>query len=75
MKKIKPAILILAFLIILFLIESQTKILRRSIDNILYDNYNHYIPCSELPTEAYVNEILSSHQDAISAILDITLET
>ena len=72
MKKIKkffiPIFILLALLIF---IESQTKGIHRLLDNILYDNQNHYLPCSKLPSEAHVNEIITAHQDTLDAILAV----
>ena len=52
----------------LFVLEAQTKVLRHTIDNIVYDNKNHYLPCEKLPTEAEVRKIVQEHQDVIQAI-------
>ena len=71
MKKIKPIIIFLVLLLIFVIIESQTKIIRRLYDNILYDNQNHYLPCSKLPDEAFVNDVLAVHQDIIQEILEV----
>jgi len=49
-------------------IESQTRIIRRSYDNLVLDNRNHYLPCEKLPTEAEVRAILQQHQDIVQAI-------
>ena len=42
--------------------------MRRAIDNFIYDNKNHYLPCEKLPSEAEVRKIVQEHQDVISAI-------
>lgn len=52
---------------ILFL-ESQTKIMRRWVDNILYDNRYHYLSCEQLPSISTVERILQKHQDTIRQI-------
>lgn len=70
MKKFKLVIIFLAFLIIIVFIESQTRILHRLYDN-FYDNENHYLPCSELPTEEFVKQVLTAHKDTVEAILDV----
>jgi hypothetical protein len=49
-------------------IESQTRIIRRSYDNLVLDNRNHYVPCEKLPTEAEARAILQQHQDIVQAI-------
>jgi len=52
----------------LFVLEAQTKVLRHTIDNFVYDNKNHYLPCDKLPTEAEVNRVIQEHQDIVEAI-------
>ena len=52
----------------LVLIEAQTKVLRRTVDDLVYDNKNHYLPCEKLPTESEVRRIVQEHQDVVEAI-------
>ncbi len=52
----------------LVVVETQLKFLRHAIDNFVYDNKNHYLPCEKLPTEAEVRKIIQEHQDVIQAI-------
>lgn len=52
----------------LVLIEAQTKVLRRTMDDLVYDNKNHYLPCEKLPTETEVRKIVQEHQDVVQAI-------
>ena len=52
----------------LIVVEAQTKVLRRMIDDLVYDNKNHYLPCEKLPTEAEVRKIVQEHQDVVQAI-------
>ena len=52
----------------LFVLEAQTKVLRHTIDNYVYDNKNHYLPCDKLPTEAEVNRVVQEHQNIVEAI-------
>jgi hypothetical protein len=70
-KKYKFVLILFLFLIVIILIESQTKVFHRIYDNILYDNQNHFLPCSKLPTEEYVYKVISAHQDAMDAILAV----
>jgi hypothetical protein len=64
----RSTIIFLALVIILCLgaiaIEAQTMI-RRTIDDVLYDNRNHYLPCEQLPTELEVRKVVAEHQDVI----------
>jgi hypothetical protein len=49
-------------------VEGQTKIIRRALDDLIYDNKNHYLPCDQLPTEAEVNQVVQEHQNIVEAI-------
>jgi hypothetical protein len=49
-------------------VEGQTKIIRRALDELIYDSRNHYLPCDKLPTEAEVNRVVQKHQNRIEAI-------
>ena len=49
-------------------VELQTKIIRRALDDLVYDNKNHYLPCDKLPTEAEVNQVVQEHQNIVEAI-------
>jgi hypothetical protein len=71
LKKYKFVLALLGCLIVIFIVESQTKVLHRFYDNILYDNQSHYLPCSKLPTEEFVYKVISAHQDAMDAILAV----
>ena len=64
-------ILILAIVVAcgcIFVIEAQTKIVRRAYDNFILDNENHYLPCEKLPTETEVSKVIQEHQDMIRTI-------
>jgi len=67
----KSVILIIAIVVAcgcIFVIEAQTKIVRRAYDNFILDNENHYLPCEKLPTETEVSKVIQEHQDMIRAI-------
>lgn len=65
-------IIFLALVILLCLgavvIEARTKIIRRTIDNVVYDNRNHYLTCEQLPVEIEVRKVVAEHQDVIQQI-------
>ncbi len=52
----------------ILLVEAQTKIARRLIDNVLYDNRYHYLPCEQLPSVSKVESIIQERQDVIRQI-------
>lgn len=49
-------------------VEAHTKIIRRALDDLIYDNKNHYLPCDKLPTEVEVNRVVQEHQNIVEAI-------
>jgi hypothetical protein len=51
-----------------FVFESQTRAVRRVIDDVVYDNRDHYLPCEKLPTEPVVREVVAEHQATIRQI-------
>lgn len=42
--------------------------IHHTVDNLLYDNYKHYLPCEQLPTRQEVNRVLEEHADAVAQI-------
>jgi len=51
-----------------YLLEAQAKPLRRTIDDLVYDNRNHYLPCEKLPAESEVRKVVEAHADVIRQI-------
>lgn len=49
-------------------VEAQTKLIRRWMDNVLYDNWKHYLPCSQLPPVSEVEKTVQEHWDVIQQI-------
>jgi hypothetical protein len=64
---IAVVVLIVACGGILFL-EAQTKMMRRWIDDVIYDNRNHYLPCEQLPSVSEVEMVLDEHHDVVQQI-------
>ena len=71
----RPITFVLAIALILcmgiWILESQTKILRKTYDEVVLDNRNHYLPCKELPSESNVRQVMEAHQDMIEKIEQI----
>jgi len=59
---------LLLFCLATIAIETRTKIIRRFYDNSIMDNWNHYLPCEEFPSETEVRSIVQQHQDMILKI-------
>jgi len=55
----------------IWILEVQTKFLRRTYDEIVLDNRNPYLSCAQLPTEAEVSQVMEEHRDAIKMINQI----
>ena len=46
----------------------RLKIVSRGIDDVLYDNRRHYLPCEQLPPLAEVEQTLAAHQEVVRQI-------
>jgi hypothetical protein len=55
----------------IWILDVQTNFLRRSYDEIVLDNRNHYLSCAQLPTEAEVHQVMEEHQETINQIEQI----
>lgn len=75
----KPSVRFISFTLALGLIlcagiwilEAQTKFLRRTYDEIVLDDRNHYLTCDQLPPEAEVRQVMDEHRDVIKKIEQI----
>jgi len=55
-------------------VEPYTKWYHRLADILIYNNHNHYLPCSALPELNEVEEIVSQHQDVVEQIENLSSE-
>ena len=70
-KKAPFIVLIIAVIVICLgvtIAEIQMNFIQRLMDNVLYDNRNHYLSCEQLPTVAAVMQVVEEHQDLIQEI-------
>ncbi len=68
MKKIMLVLVCLVLLLGAAYLEGQLHLLRHWLDDVLYDNWNHYLPCGQQhPVEA-VEEALQTHADTVNLI-------
>ena len=67
------AILAIALVLCLgiWILEAQTKFLRKIYDEVILDNRNHYLSCEQLPSESEVRQVIEAHQDVIERIEQI----
>ena len=66
--KLSLVVLVLVLCAGILILESQTKFLRKTYDEVVLDNRNHYLSCEQLPTEAEVRRVIEVHQDVIEKI-------
>lgn len=55
----------------IWILEAQTKFFRKTYDEIILDNRNHYLTCDQLPSEAEARRVMEAHQDVIERIKQI----
>jgi len=55
----------------LWIVELQTKFLRKTYDEVVLDNRNHYLTCEQLPSGSEVRRVMEAHQDVIEKIKQI----
>ena len=70
-KKAPFIVLIIAVIVICLgvtIAEIQMNFIQRLMDNVLYDNRNHYLSCEQLPTVSKVMQVVEEHQDLIQEI-------
>ena len=60
--------LLLVVCVGILFIETKTKVVRRLVDDVIYDNRNHYLPCEQLPPVSEVERVVQEHQDVIQQI-------
>ena len=62
-----------SLLITTALIEYQTHFIERLVDDKLYDNVLHHLPCEKLFTAEEVKSVLEKHKDTIRQIEQVDL--
>ena len=64
------AVLVLTLILCMgiWILEAQTKFLRKIYDEVIMDNRNHYLACDQLPSEAEVRQVMEMHQEVIKKI-------
>ena len=74
-KSLLIAAVIFTALVALVVAEKQTGVIRRAVFNrdFFGGEYNHFLPCSKLPTEAEVQRVLREHRDVIGKIEQIRM--
>jgi len=47
---------------------------QRVVDDVLYDNYDHYLPCSSLPKKAEVEQVVRDHAAVVDRIRAVSAD-
>ena len=50
---------------------ARGNLLGRLYNDIVLDNYDHFLPCEKLPTSAEVNRIAEGHEDVLKSIKEV----
>ncbi len=73
MTKIKVFLLILLVLIavgvIAIIVERKAHPLSKLVENVIYDNKNHYLTCDQLPNLEEVGRVVREHKDVVERII------
>lgn len=70
MKKAKIIILSVSIVVLLVVMqEFKFHLFGHLTDNFLLDNYNHYLPCDQLPTKEHVQSVLGNNPELVQRIL------
>jgi hypothetical protein len=67
-QKIFVVVSLLTAVALLLFLEFRAKIIRQTLDDVLYDNRFHYISCEKLPSIAEVEKVIGEHQEVIRQI-------
>jgi hypothetical protein len=57
--------------VILLVSEPYTHLFHRLADNLLYNNYHHYLPCSNLPDLVEVENVVAEHSEMVEKIKNV----
>lgn len=72
MKPLKTVIFVSLLLVVILVIsEPSTHLFHRLADNFLYNNYHHYLSCSDLPDLDEVEKLVAEHSEIVEKIKNI----
>ena len=52
----------------------QSHAIQRIISDVVYDNYDHYLPCERLPLAAEVEAVVAAHAGTVNQIKAVSLD-
>lgn len=71
-KTLKIVIYVLLLVIVILAVsEPFTHLFHRLADKLLYNNYHHYLPCSDLPDLDEVEKAVSEHSEIVEEIINV----
>ena len=69
MSPLKKVVFILLLVVVILVIsEPFTHLFHRLADNYLYNNYHHYLSCSDLPALDEVEKAVAEHSETVEKI-------
>ncbi len=75
MKTLKTVIFVsILVVVILVIFEPSTYLFHRLADNHLYNNYHHYLSCSDLPDLDQVEKVVAEHSEIVEKMKNINLD-
>jgi len=71
-KTLKKAIFVLLLVVVILVVsEPFTHLFHRLADNLLYNNYHHYLSCSDLPDLDEVEKVIAEHSEIVEKIKNV----
>ncbi|MGC1378574.1 MAG: hypothetical protein WA821_20250 [Anaerolineales bacterium] len=61
----------LVLTLVLVLVESLAHPFEKLLDDVIYDNRNHYLSCDQLPTPGKVRSVLAAHKNIVVQIKQV----
>ncbi len=68
----KVICIVLLIVVILVVSERFTHLFHRLADNLLYNNYHHYLSCSDLPELGDVEKVVAEHSEIVEKIKNVS---
>ena len=60
---------IVLLLLVMLILEMQFHLIGKTVDNLVYDNKNHYIACKNLPKITVIEATIQAHEDVAKKII------
>ena len=60
--------IVIAILVVGLVFLFQSQVIQRIISDVVYDSYDHYLPCERLPLAAEVEAVVADHAGTVNQI-------